>query len=137
VALVSVGSGPWTFNACIDSYLFGVGDPDTRLAATVDRARAYVDAGADGVFVPGVTDPAVIAELAARIPVPLNVMAGPGAPPVAKLAEMGVARISVGSGIAQAAYAVAVASAKELLGDGTYHALATDLDFGTVNGLLA
>lgn len=130
-------AAPLFVNARIDTYLFGVGDPDTRLAATVDRARAYVDAGADGAFVPGVTDPEVVAELAARIPVPLNVMAGPGAPPVAKLAELGVARVSVGSGVAQAAYAVAVAAATELLGDGTYDALATDLDFGTLNALLS
>ncbi|GAA4888698.1 hypothetical protein GCM10023237_02550 [Streptomyces coeruleoprunus] len=66
-------------NARIDTYLFGLGEPDTRLRDTLDRARAYVDAGADGIFVPGVTDTATIAALAENIAVPLNVMAGPGA----------------------------------------------------------
>lgn len=129
-------AAPLFVNVRIDSYLFGVGDPRTRLADTVARARAFVDAGADGVFVPGVIDPETIAELASRIPAPLNVMAGPGAPPVAKLAELGVARVSVGSGIAQAAYAVAVRCAEEMLTDGTFDALATNLDFGTVNALM-
>jgi 2-methylisocitrate lyase-like PEP mutase family enzyme len=82
-------------------------------------------------------DPDTVGELAARIPVPLNVMAWPGAPSVAELAKLGVARVSVGSGIAQAAYAVAARSAKEMLTEGTYDAQRTDLDYGTLNGLLA
>lgn len=130
-------AAPLFVNARIDSYLFGVGDPDTRLADTVARAKAFVAAGADGVFVPGVVDPEIIAALASQIPVPLNVMAGPGAPSVPEMAGLGVARVSVGSGIAQAAYAVAVRCAKEMLTDGTYDAQATDLGFGEVNALLS
>ncbi|HEV7648726.1 MAG TPA: isocitrate lyase/phosphoenolpyruvate mutase family protein [Actinophytocola sp.] len=131
------GAAPLFVNARIDSYLFGVGDPATRLDDTVARAAAFADAGADGVFVPGVIDPEIIAALASRIPVPLNVMAGPGAPPVAKLAELGVARVSVGSGIAQAAYAVADRCTREMLTDGTYDAQATGIDFGTMNKLMS
>jgi 2-methylisocitrate lyase-like PEP mutase family enzyme len=103
----------------------------------VARAKAYADAGADGVFVPGVVDPETIRALAERIPLPLNVMAGPGAPTVAALADLGVARVSVGSGIAQAAYGLAVRCAEEMLTGGTYDALATDLTFGELNTLLA
>jgi 2-methylisocitrate lyase-like PEP mutase family enzyme len=130
-------AAPLFVNARIDSYLFGVGDADTRLADTVARAVAYADAGADGVFVPGVVDPDTVGELAARIPVPLNVMVWPGAPSVAELAKLGVARVSAGSGIAQAAYAVAARSAKEMLTEGTYDTQRTDLDYGTLNALLA
>ncbi|MER5883390.1 isocitrate lyase/phosphoenolpyruvate mutase family protein [Streptomyces sp. NPDC001941] len=122
-------------NARVDTYLFGLGDPADRLKDTLERARAYVDAGADGVFVPGVVDPAVLAELAAGIPVPLNAMAGPGAPSVAGLGELGVARVSLGSGVAQAAYAAARRAALELYGTGEYASLADGLDFGEVNGL--
>jgi 2-methylisocitrate lyase-like PEP mutase family enzyme len=130
-------AAPLFLNARIDTYLFAVGDPAGRLAETVARARAYADAGADGVFVPGVVDPESIAALASQVPVPLNVLAGPGAPSVPALAELGAARVSVGSGIAQAAYAVAIRCATEMLTDGTYDSLATDLEYGELNGLLS
>ncbi len=67
---------------------------------------------------------------------PLNVMAGPGAPPVAELAALNVARVSVGSGVAQAARALVRRAARELLDTGTYGALADVLDYGEVNLLL-
>jgi 2-methylisocitrate lyase-like PEP mutase family enzyme len=130
-------AAPLFVNARIDTYLFGVGDPAGRVADTVARAKAFADAGADGVFVPGVVDPEIIASLASQIPVPLNVMAAPGAPPVAELARLGVARVSAGSGIAQAAYALAVRCAKEMLTAGTYDAQATDLGYGELNALLS
>lgn len=60
------------------------------------RARAYADAGADGFFAPGLTDPAMIADLCAGTDLPVNVMASPTAPPRAVLAQAGVARISHG-----------------------------------------
>ncbi|MFF4209264.1 isocitrate lyase/phosphoenolpyruvate mutase family protein [Streptomyces sp. NPDC001796] len=62
--------------------------------------------------------------LAEGIEGPLNAMAGPGAPTVAELAALCVARISVGSGIAQAAHALVRRAARELLDAGTYDALA-------------
>ncbi|MFF9144691.1 isocitrate lyase/phosphoenolpyruvate mutase family protein [Streptomyces sp. NPDC014861] len=123
-------------NARVDTYLKGLGDPATRLRDTVDRARSYVDAGADGVFVPGVTDPALIKDLAAALPVPLNILAGPGAPTVAELGALGVARVSVGSGVAQAAYAVARRAAVELLGTGGYDSLRDGIDYPELNSLL-
>jgi 2-methylisocitrate lyase-like PEP mutase family enzyme len=120
-------------NARIDTYLSGGGD----LADTLARAAAYLDAGADGVFVPGVTDPALIATLVGKIPAPLNIMTGPGGPTVAELAALGVARVSTGSAVAEAAYSVAHRAAREAYTTGTWTTLTTtDLDFGTVNRLL-
>jgi 2-methylisocitrate lyase-like PEP mutase family enzyme len=121
-------------NARTDTFLVGA---DDALAESLHRARAYLDAGADGIFVPGVTDPDTIAALVRGIAAPLNVMAGPGAPPVAALAALGVARVSVGMGIAQAAYALAGNAARELLDSGTYEHLAGGLSYQTLNGLLA
>ncbi|MBB5780416.1 isocitrate lyase/PEP mutase family protein [Nonomuraea jabiensis] len=120
-------------NARTDVYLAGV--PGDRLAEVEERARVYAEAGADGLFVPGLLDLAAIARLAGG-PLPLNVMAGPGAPPVERLAAAGVARVSVGSAIAQAAYACAARAAAELLDGGTYAALADGLDYGGLNALL-
>lgn len=66
--------------------------------AALERARAYADAGASGLFVPGVVADALIARLAEASPLPLNVMVMPGVPGRARLAELGVARISHGPG---------------------------------------
>jgi methylisocitrate lyase len=72
---------------------------DTAMVeAALLRARAYADAGADGLFTPGVVADALIASLAEASPLPLNVMAMPGLADRARLADLGVARISHGPG---------------------------------------
>ncbi|MGV9887917.1 isocitrate lyase/PEP mutase family protein [Streptomyces sp. NPDC003395] len=123
---------PLFVNARIDTFLRGAGGVDL----TLERAAVFLAAGADGIFVPGVVDPVAVKALAEGIDAPLNVMAGPGAPSVAELAALGVARVSIGSGIAQAAHAVVRRAAQELLGEGTYGALAGGLDYGELNALL-
>jgi 2-methylisocitrate lyase-like PEP mutase family enzyme len=128
---------PLFINARTDVYLRSVGEPATRLPAALERAAAYLAAGADGVFVPGVTDPDTVSRLVAGIAGPLNVLAGPGAPTVPELAALGVARISVGHKLAARAYAAARAAAEELLGAGTYGGLSGALDHGRLNELLA
>ncbi|MER7347246.1 isocitrate lyase/phosphoenolpyruvate mutase family protein [Streptomyces aurantiacus] len=128
---------PLFLNARVDTYLRGVGEgPDARLALTLERAAAFLVAGADGVFVPGAVDPATVKALVEGVDGPVNVMVGPGAPPVAELAGLGVARVSVGSGIAQAAHALVRGAARELLAEGTYGTLAGGLDYGELNELL-
>ncbi|MGX1567161.1 isocitrate lyase/PEP mutase family protein [Streptomyces sp. NPDC055506] len=124
---------PLFVNARTDTFLSGAGGVDP----TLERAAAYLAAGADGIFVPGAVDPGIVKELVDGVDGPLNVMAGPGAPPVAELAALGVARVSVGSGVAQAAHALVRRAARELLGTGTYGSLADALDYGEVNALLA
>lgn len=129
---------PLFVNARIDTYLRGVGDdPDARLALTLERAAAFLAAGADGVFVPGAVAPDTVKALVEGVDGPLNVMVGPGAPTVAELAGLGVARVSVGSGIAQAVHALVRGAARELLTEGTYGALAGGLDYGELNGLFS
>jgi 2-methylisocitrate lyase-like PEP mutase family enzyme len=66
--------------------------------AALERARAYADAGASGLFVPGVVAENLIARIAAASPLPVNIMAMPGVPGRKRLAELGVARISHGPG---------------------------------------
>ena len=123
-------------NARVDTYLRGVGDEAGRLPETLDRARAYLDAGADGVFVPGVTDPATVAALTAGIDAPVNILVGPGAPAVAELSKLGVARVSLGSWLAEAAYAVVRRGAEELVNSGTYTTLDQSLGYQELNGLM-
>ncbi|MEV0560220.1 isocitrate lyase/phosphoenolpyruvate mutase family protein [Dactylosporangium sp. NPDC050588] len=120
-------------NARIDTYLRGTGD----LEQTVGRARAYLDAGASGIFVPGVVDTDTIGRLAAAIPAPLNILVGPGAPTVAELGKLGVARVSLGSWVAEAAYAVARRAAEEAFTAGTYTSLDGALEYSELNRLMS
>jgi 2-methylisocitrate lyase-like PEP mutase family enzyme len=109
--------GTW-INARTDVFLGGSAD----LAEALDRSAAYAEAGADSLFVPGLTDPDTLATLA-QGPLPVAVMVWPGAPAVAELAAAGVVRISLGPAITQAAYALAARATAELLTAGTYDAL--------------
>jgi 2-methylisocitrate lyase-like PEP mutase family enzyme len=76
--------------------------PEAHDAAMVDaaleRAHAYAAAGADGIFMPGLTDPALIETAAKASPLPLNIMVGEGTPPLSALARAGVSRVSHGPG---------------------------------------
>jgi 2-methylisocitrate lyase-like PEP mutase family enzyme len=117
---------PLVINARTDVFLLGVGPKEGRLDHAIRRANAYREAGADCLFVPGVRDAQTIGELARRLNGPLNVLAGPGTPPVAELERLGVARVSVGSWPGLAALTLARKVAQELLGAGTYTFIAAD-----------
>lgn len=93
-------------NARTDVYWLG----GTDLGDALDRLRAYTDAGADGVFVPGTADPQVIETITTRIPLPLNVLATQERTPD-QLGELGVARISTGSLLYRAALSAALDTA--------------------------
>jgi 2-methylisocitrate lyase-like PEP mutase family enzyme len=69
---------------------------EARLSDAIERAKAYADAGADGLFAPGLVDVALIARLAKASPLPLNVMMSDATPSLSVLAENGVARVSHG-----------------------------------------
>jgi 2-methylisocitrate lyase-like PEP mutase family enzyme len=129
--------GDLVINARTDVYLFQVGDPETRFDATVERANKYLAAGADCAFVPGVIDAETIAALVRAIKGPLNIMAMPGAPSVSQLGQLGVARVSVGPSIAQAALATTRRVAHELLELGTYGKSEDLLPFAEVNNIFA
>jgi 2-methylisocitrate lyase-like PEP mutase family enzyme len=109
-------------NARTDVYLRGIGEPGERFEHAVRRANAYRAAGADCLFVPGVRDAETIGRLARAINGPLNVLAGPGMPPVAELGRLGVVRVSVGSGPMTATLTLVRRIAQELKGTGTYSA---------------
>lgn len=123
-------------NARIDTYLRSIGEPDSRFDDATSRAARYLEAGADGIFVPGVVDPETIRLLVSAIPAPLNILVGPGAPSVPELAALGVRRASLGSSVAAAAYAVAEQAARELATTGTYDSVRAELDYGRLNALV-
>lgn len=124
-------------NARTDVYLAAVTDPSERLDIVIRRAAVYLDAGADGIFVPAVVDAETIAALVAGIDAPLNIMVGPGSPSVQVLAGLGVARVSLGPAVALGAFGLIHRAAKEALTNGTYRSLELALPFGEVDGLFA
>jgi 2-methylisocitrate lyase-like PEP mutase family enzyme len=128
---------PAVINARTDVYLEKAGEPASRFAETIRRLNAYREAGAHCLFVPGVTDMAVLAQLVRSVSAPLNVLAGPGMPPVADLQSIGIARLSVGSGIMRATLALARDAADELLQKGTYNTfLDRNIPYSEVNELM-
>ncbi len=124
-------------NARTDVFLVEVGGEAGRFDHVVRRALAYKEAGADGLFVPGVTDPALIGRLVKAVGLPLNVIAGATAPPVAELQTLGVARLSLGSGPMRAALGLTRRIANEIKTSGTYAALTEGaIPYAEVNELL-
>ena len=119
---------PIWINARTDEFLAGT----RRIDVALERSAAYAAAGADSLFVPGLVDPAAIMELATG-PLPVAVMVWPSAPSVPELAAAGAVRISLGSAIAQAAYAVAARAATELLTSGTYDSTAGGMAYDAMN----
>ena len=90
------------------------------LADTIARLQAFREAGADVLYAPGLTRIDDIRRVVSELDRPVNVLALPAAPPVAELAEAGVARISIGGGFAYVAMGAVVRAANELRDHGTY-----------------
>ncbi|MBY8877558.1 isocitrate lyase/PEP mutase family protein [Actinacidiphila acidipaludis] len=97
-------------NARTDTYWLGAAGPDETGA----RLAAYQQAGADGVFVPGLSDPERIAGLVDTVGLPLNILYAPAGPSVAELAALGVARVSLGSLLFRCALGAAVVAALDV-----------------------
>lgn len=93
-------SVPAYINARTDLFLHAAADQhdDAMVDAALQRAHAYADAGASGLFVPGLRDERLIERVCAASPLPVNIMMFPGVPSARRLAELGTARISHGPG---------------------------------------
>lgn len=88
---------PLVINARTDTFLLALGaDLEARIAMTVERGRAYLEAGADLVFIPVLIDPSVVARVADAIGGPISLMALPGAPSADALFAAGASRVSLG-----------------------------------------
>jgi 2-methylisocitrate lyase-like PEP mutase family enzyme len=111
-------SGPrrLVLTARAENHLHGRDD----LADTIARLQRYAEVGADVLYAPGLTRASDIREVVRSVGRPVNVLALADAPPVAELAELGVARISVGGAFAFAALGALADAARELQTAGTY-----------------
>jgi 2-methylisocitrate lyase-like PEP mutase family enzyme len=104
---------PLVINARTDVFLHGDGDVEEA----VRRGNAYLEAGADCVYPIMVAETEPIRRLTAEIRGPINVLHRPGVPKIAELERLGVARVSVGSGLFRAALLHAESLARVLLGE--------------------
>ena len=111
-------------NARTDVYLRGLAQGEAALAETLRRAELYRAAGADGIFVPGPVDEALLGTLAREIALPLNVMGRGGAPSAARLQALGVRRLSSATAPFRAAYAALGRVISDFLASGDANALA-------------
>lgn len=103
-------------NARTDCFLNAPADQhdEALLDHALTRAHAYAQAGASGFFAPGLVDERLIARLCNQSPLPVNIMTMPGCPSNARLAELGVARISYGPGPYRAMMAALDEAAKRV-----------------------
>ncbi len=115
-------------NARTDSFYTSTGSPREKLAESIRRGNKYREAGADCIFVQPVSDKETISTLVREIHAPINILANPGMgagvpPSVRELQELGVARVSLGSGLMKATLALIKKVADELSEKGTYDIL--------------
>jgi 2-methylisocitrate lyase-like PEP mutase family enzyme len=123
-------------NARTDIYLLTGGNPDADYSEALRRLLAFRDAGADCVFAPGLKDANTIGRLAKAVECPLNILAVTGTPSIAELANLGVARVSVGSGPMRATLGLLRRLAEELRTTGTYDTMDGAVPYADVNKLL-
>jgi 2-methylisocitrate lyase-like PEP mutase family enzyme len=110
---------PFMFVARAENYLHG----RPNLDDTIRRLQAYEAAGAEVLYAPGITDPEEIRTLCAAVKKPVNVLMGLKNSPrltVKQLGELGVRRISIGSGFCRAALTAFLHAAREVRDDGTF-----------------
>jgi 2-methylisocitrate lyase-like PEP mutase family enzyme len=114
-----------------------VGHPDAARIA-VDRLVAFADAGADCLFAPGVRAPDFISEIVRAVaPKPVNVLVSKPSPElsVARLADLGVRRISVGSALARVAWGAFMRAAQSIAESGSFDGLADAAPFADLNAI--
>ncbi len=110
---------PIVLNARVDVWMVERGPaPSERLGAAVERARAYLSAGADCVYPIALTDAETIGAFVRAVDAPVNIGLRPGVPDIAALGRLGVARVSAATRFATIAYAAAHDAARALRDDG-------------------
>jgi 2-methylisocitrate lyase-like PEP mutase family enzyme len=134
---VATGSGDprVVLTARCEAYL--VGDPDP-LRTSLDRLIAFVDAGADCLYAPGVTDVDEIDQIVKAVaPKPVNILVSTNncKVTVAQLADLGVRRISIGGALARAAWGGLAHAAREIHERGSFTSFADAMPFGELTQL--
>jgi len=134
-AAIDASGIPVVLTARCEAWL--VGDPHP-LRVSLERLTAFVEAGADCLYAPGVSKPDEIAAIVKAVaPKPVNVLVSAPNPPLAvnRLADLGVRRISVGSALARVAWGAFISAARSIAETGTFEGFAGAASFTELNGL--
>jgi len=115
-------------NARTDSFYVSSGSPQAKLSESIKRGNKYREAGADCIFVQPVWEKETISTLVKEINAPINILSNPtigtgATPSIRELQDLGVARVSLGSGLMKATLALIKKVADELTEKGTYNIL--------------
>jgi 2-methylisocitrate lyase-like PEP mutase family enzyme len=105
-------------NAWCDVFLASLVEKSKQVDESIARGKLYAEAGADGLFLPGIVQTQHIAAVVEGVALPLNAMAWPGLADAAELGKLGVRRLSAGSGISQVLWGKAVTLARDFLSGG-------------------
>jgi 2-methylisocitrate lyase-like PEP mutase family enzyme len=139
VRTMADGEGvPLFVNARCDAYSTNaMGSHDANLTETITRERAYVEAGADGIYPITIGDAESLTEIGRAVTAPINVFASATAAPMRELERIGVQRLSLGPGLMRASFATMKAVAKGLLAYESYDRFTTDVPAGRdIEGVL-
>jgi 2-methylisocitrate lyase-like PEP mutase family enzyme len=134
-AAIEASGRPVVLTGRCEAWLVGVDDP---LRVALDRLPAYAEAGADCLYAPGVLKPDEIAAIVKSVaPKAVNVLvSSPGSGlSVARLADLGVRRVSVGSALARVAWGAFMRAATQIATTGSFDAFADAASFDTLNDL--
>jgi 2-methylisocitrate lyase-like PEP mutase family enzyme len=132
----ALGSTPLFINARTDVYLSGLATGDAAISMALDRAAQYQSAGADGLFVPGMSSMQDTARVAGHTSLPVNLMLLPGMPAIQDLFAAGARRFTAGPANFQGAYGHAHKLAQALVVDHSIEGLfAKAVGYDTMNAL--
>lgn len=124
-------------NARVDSFHVMPDDPKRALDEAIERGNAYAEAGGDCIFYLFLHSAEIIGRIAKEVKAPISILAGPQSPSVSQLQDLGVARVSYGSGFTKAAITGAKKLAQEILEKGTCSLLKDSLQTPEINALVS
>jgi 2-methylisocitrate lyase-like PEP mutase family enzyme len=124
-------------NARVDAFHVITDDPKKALDEAIERGNAYAEAGGDCIFYLFLHSAEIIGRIAKEVKAPISILAGPQSPSVKELQDLGVARVSYGSGFTKAAITGAKRLAEEILQKGTCNLLKDGMQTPDLAALLA
>ena len=124
-------------NARVDSFHVMPDDPKRALHEAIHRGNAYAEAGGDCIFYLFLHSAQIIGTIAKEVQAPISILAGPQSPSVQELQDLGVARVSYGSGFTKAAITATKRLAQEILEKGTCNMLKDGMQTPELAALVA
>jgi 2-methylisocitrate lyase-like PEP mutase family enzyme len=123
-------------NARVDAFHVITDDPKKALDEAIERGNAYAEAGGDCIFYLFLHSAEIIGRIVKEVKAPISILAGPQSPSVKELQDLGVARVSYGSGFTKAAVTGARRLAQEILEKGTCNLLKDGMQTPDITALV-